>query len=375
MVSIWLMKILDGKITQGVSRLKALLRIALRRWGPLSESSFREEAHEEPLRKGGNALDLPETRHLVAFTTVLETGGFTRAAEALNLTQSALSHQIKTLEEQLGVEVFARIGKRTVLTQAGELLLKHATVVLRELEEACQALLELRDPGRGRLRISAAGYSCYLLLPRILEEFKGAYPHVELSVSADYTGEAVQHLLEGILDVAILVAPPPVRGLAFEPLAKDELFVIVPAEHPWAKRRRVRWAELATQVLIIYNKASQTHQLLMRQLAEEGISAPETMEVREAEAVIEMVKVGLGIAVQPPWVVHADLQARRLVALPLGRKGLKRSWAIAYVQSRQLPPYGQTFVRICRERFSALMEANGSDRVDTKTSHIATIGS
>jgi DNA-binding transcriptional LysR family regulator len=320
-------------------------------------------------------LDLPEIRHLVAFTTVLETGGFTRAAEALNLTQSALSHQIKTLEEQLGVEVFARIGKRTVLTQAGELLLKHATVVLRELEEACQALLELRDPGRGRLRISAAGYSCYLLLPRILEEFKGAYPHVELSVSADYTGEAVQHLLEGILDVAILVAPPPVRGLAFEPLAKDELFVIVPAEHPWAKRRRVRWAELATQVLIIYNKASQTHQLLMRQLAEEGISAPETMEVREAEAVIEMVKVGLGIAVQPPWVVHADLQARRLVALPLGRKGLKRSWAIAYVQSRQLPPYGQTFVRICRERFSALMEANGSDRVDTKTSHIATIGS
>jgi len=98
-------------------------------------------------------LDLPETRHLVAFTTVLEAGGFTRAAEALNLTQSALSHQIKTLEELLGVEVLARIGKRTMLTQAGEILLKHATVVLRELAEARQSLLELRDPGRERLRI------------------------------------------------------------------------------------------------------------------------------------------------------------------------------------------------------------------------------
>lgn len=319
-------------------------------------------------------MDYPEIRHLVAFITVLETGGFTRAAEALNLTQSALSHQIKSLEEQLGVDVFARIGKRTILTQAGEVLLKHATVVLRELADARQSLLELGDPGRGRLRISSAGYSCYLLLPRILLEFKEAYPRVELSVAADYTGEAVQHLLEGILDVAILVAPPPVRGLAIEPLARDELFVIVPAEHPWAKRRRVRWAELATQVLIIYNKASQTHQLLMHRLAEEGAGAPETMEVREAEAVTEMVKVGLGIAVQPPWVVRADLQARRLVALPLGRKGLKRSWAITYVQGRQLPAYSQTFIRICRERFSSLMEADGSEGIDTKNPHLATIG-
>jgi DNA-binding transcriptional ArsR family regulator len=96
--------------------------------------------------KGGSALDLPETRHLVAFTTVLEAGGFTRAAEALNLTQSALSHQIKTLEELLGVEVFARIGKRTILTQAGEILLKHATVVLRELADARQSSLNCVIP-------------------------------------------------------------------------------------------------------------------------------------------------------------------------------------------------------------------------------------
>jgi DNA-binding transcriptional LysR family regulator len=323
--------------------------------------------------KGGSALDLPETRHLVAFTTVLEAGGFTRAAEVLNLTQSALSHQIKTLEELLGVEVFARIGKRTILTQAGEILLKHATVVLRELADARQSLLELRDPGRGRLRISAAGYSCYLLLPRILREFKGAYPRVELSVAADYTGEAVQHLMEGMLDIAILVAPPPVRGLAFEPLAEDELFVIAPAEHSWAKRRRMRWGELATQVLITYNKASLTHQLLLDRLAKEEAGTPETMEVREAEAVTEMVKVGLGIAVLPLWVVRADLQARRLVALPLGRTGLKRLWAIAYVQGRQLPPYSQTFIRICRERFSALMEAGGLERIDAELPHMATV--
>jgi DNA-binding transcriptional LysR family regulator len=312
-------------------------------------------------------VDFPEIRHLIAFTTVLETGGFTKAARALNLTQSALSHQIKTLEDQLGVEVFARIGKRTILTQAGEILLKHATVVLRELADARQALRELHDPGHGRLRISAAGYSCYQLLPRILQEFKAGYPRVELSVSADYTGEAVQHLLEGILDVAILVAPPPVRGLALEPLAQDELFVIVPVDHPWSKRRRVHWAELVSQVLITYNKASQTHQLLLHRLAQEGTGAPETMEVREAEAVTEMVKVGLGVAVLPPWVVRGDLRTNKLVAIPLGRAGLKRSWAIAYIQGRQMPPYGQAFIRICLERFSKLMEGDTPTEADHGT--------
>jgi DNA-binding transcriptional LysR family regulator len=303
-------------------------------------------------------VDFPEVRHLIAFTTVLETGGFTKAARALNLTQSALSHQIKTLEEQLGVEVFARIGKRTILTQAGEILLKHATVVLRELSVARQALRELRDPEHGRLRISAAGYSCYQLLPRILQEFKAEFPRVELSVSADYTGEAVQHLLEGLLDIAILVAPPPVRGLIIEPLATDELCVIVPPAHPWAQRRRVRWAELASQVLITYNKASQTHQLLLHRLAHEGAGAPETMEVREAEAVTEMVKVGLGIAVLPSWVVRADLRTKQLLTIPLGRTGLKRSWAIAYIRGRELPSYGQAFIRICRQRLSQLMAAD-----------------
>jgi DNA-binding transcriptional LysR family regulator len=194
-----------------------------------------------------------------------------------------------------------------------------------------------------------------------------------LSVAADYTGEAVHHLLEGLLDIALLVAPPPVRGLAFEPLAEDELLVIAPAEHPWAKRRRVRWGELATQVLITYNKASHTYQLLLDRLAKEEAGTPKTMEVREAEAITEMVKVGLGIAVLPPWVVRADLQARRLVALSLGRTGLKRSWAIAYVQGRQLPPYSQAFIRICRERFSTLIEADGLEKIDAELPHMATM--
>jgi DNA-binding transcriptional LysR family regulator len=126
-------------------------------------------------------------------------------------------------------------------------------------------------------------------------------------------------------------------------------------------------------VLITYNKASHTYQLLLDRLAKEEVGTPKTMEVREAEAITEMVKVGLGIAVQPPWVVRDDLQAGRLVALTLGRTGMKRLWATAYVQGRQLPAYGQTFIRICRERFSTLMEPDGWEKVEAELPHMATL--
>jgi DNA-binding transcriptional LysR family regulator len=161
--------------------------------------------------KNGNqiktAADLLETRQLLAFKTIVETGGFTKAARQLHLTQSALSHQIKTLETQLGVQVFARIGKRVTLTQAGEVLLRYTTPVLRQLLEARQTLAQLQEPGHGRLRVSSATYSCYQILPHVLREFHAAYPHVELFVTAEYTHRAVEGLLNGELDLGIFVLP------------------------------------------------------------------------------------------------------------------------------------------------------------------------
>ncbi len=115
-----------------------------------------------------NPADLLEARQLLAFKTIVEAGGFTKAARQLHLTQSALSHQIKTLETQLGTQVFARIGEREALTQAGEVLLRYATPVLRQLQAARRTCTTGKSPGYGRLRISSATYSCYRILPLCL---------------------------------------------------------------------------------------------------------------------------------------------------------------------------------------------------------------
>jgi len=300
-------------------------------------------------------MDILETRQLLAFTTIVETGGFTKAARKLHLTQSALSHQIKSLETQLQAAVFARLGKRVVLTQSGEVLLPYATAVLEQLHAARETITALHEPGRGRLRVSAASYSCYQILPHVLREFCARYPHVELFVAAEYTDKAVQGLLGGSLDVGIFVLPPHTDGLHVEPLCQDELVVIVAPQHPWARRRHVQWSDLATQVLITYNHGSETFQMTQRELHKRGVSIHESMEVCHGTAVMEMVKVGLGVALLPRWVVREDVQMGALNALPLGRGGVKRQWIIAHVKTAPLAEHDRAFIQLCHKWFPHLM--------------------
>ncbi len=300
-------------------------------------------------------MDILETRQLLAFATIVETGGFTKAARKLHLTQSALSHQIKSLETQLQTSVFARLGKRVVLTQSGEALLPHATAVLQQLHMARETIAALQEPGRGRLRVSAASYSCYQILPHVLREFCARYPHVELFVAAEYTDRAVQGVLGGTLDMAICLQPPNADGLHVEPLCRDELVVIVAPQHPWARRRHVQWSDLATQVLITYNHASETFQMIQRELHKRGVSIHDSMEVRHGTAVMEMVKVGLGVALQPRWVVRDAIENGALKALPLGRGGLKRQWVLMHVRGASLAEHDHAFIQLCRKWFPHLM--------------------
>lgn len=306
----------------------------------------------------GPTAALLDTRQLLAFKTIVDTGGFTKAARHLHLTQSALSHQIKTLETQLDTQVFTRVGKRVILTQAGETLLRYATSILRELFDARQALAELQEPGRGRLRVSASTFSCYQILPHVLHEFRDLYPHVEMFVAAEYTSHAIQGLLGGELDIAIFVLPPSPPALHIEPLCEDELVVVIDPSHPWAQRRRVEWSDLSSQVFITYSRASETFQEIQSELSKCGISTQEIMEVRHGTAVKEMVKVGLGIALLPRWVVRDDLQEGSLKAISLGRSGLKRHWGIGYAPNTRLPAYSQTFIQLCHVWFPRLMSEN-----------------
>jgi DNA-binding transcriptional LysR family regulator len=188
-----------------------------------------------------------------------------------------------------------------------------------------------------------------------LREFCARYPHIELFVTAEYTDRAVHSLLEGALDIGIFVQPPNADGLHVEPLCRDELVVIVAPQHPWARRRHVQWGDLATQVLITYNHGSETFQMTQRELHKRGVSVHDSMEVRHGAAVVEMVKVGIGVALLPRWVVREDVENGALKALPLGRGGMKRQWVLSYVKSMSLTEYDCAFIDLCHKWFPHLM--------------------
>jgi len=170
--------------------------------------------------------------------------------------------------------------------------------------------------------------------------------------------------------MAICLQPPNAEGLQVEPLCRDELVVITAPQHPWARRRHVQWSDLATQVLITYNHGSETFQMLQRELHKRGVSIHDSMEVRHGTAVMEMVKVGLGVALLPRWVVREDIENGSLKALPLGRGGLKRQWVLAYVKGAILAAHDQAFIQLCHQWFPQLM----SDTADEARSALVLAG-
>ena len=195
--------------------------------------------------KGDNDdMDL-EIRHLKLVREVSAAGSLTRAGAALHLTQSALSHQLRDIESRLGTALFLRVGKRMMLTPAGERLLRSADEVLATIERTEDAIRQLGGAKRGVLRITTECYTCYHWLPPLLKRYRRAHPLVDVRIDAAATAAPIAHLLDGRLDLAIVSDPVRDRRIVVTPLFDDEMVVIVEPRHPLASRSYVRPEDLA----------------------------------------------------------------------------------------------------------------------------------
>ena len=289
-----------------------------------------------------------DSRQLLAFATLARLGSFTQAAQELFLTQSAISHAIKALEEQAGCRLFERAGRRVALTQAGEQLLRHVEKILTEMKAARSGLEELSRWGHGRLRLGASTTACQYILPNVLREFKQSFPHCVISIEPGDHGRQVELLVNNRIDLALMLEPAGMKELAFVPLFEDEMrFLLAPA-HPWVLAGRVQRATLENETLILYNQASYTFRLIKEYFRTEGLPLANFIELGSMEAIKELVKVGLGVGVLAPWVARAELAAGALVSLPLGKRKLRRRWGVAYRRGRRLSLGEETFVGLCQ---------------------------
>jgi DNA-binding transcriptional LysR family regulator len=279
---------------------------------------------------------LLESRHLNAFVTIVRTGSMHRAGKVLSLTPSALSHAIKSLEDDLGVVLFERTGRSLVLTAAGTKLHADAEGLVRQLQEARERAKSAHDWRRGRLVIGSTSTGCQFIVPSVIREFKESFPGMALSLVEREADDLVERLLAGTLDLAVAPLLRDYRDLVQIDLAGDELGFLLHPLHPWARAGRVTREEIEAQRLILPESHSPTFELIDSYFREERIPLRPFIEIDNEEVVKQLVGLGIGVGCLPGWIAAREIEEGALVSLPMGRRPLQRRWMLFHRKGRQL---------------------------------------
>ena len=291
-----------------------------------------------------------EIRHLKLVETIATEGAMTRAAARLYMTQSALSHQLAGLEEAIGISLFRRVPRGMILTPAGEKLLDCARSVLPMVREALESVTAGESEAQGTLRISTECYTCYHWLPSRLKAFQASFPRVDVEIVAEATRRPIEALLAGELDLAIVSDLPTQAGITSRPLFEDEMVAILSPEHRLASRRSLSPQDFTAERLITYSLPLQQLGVYKQFLHPAGVTPTRISRVDLTEAIVEMVKANLGIAILARWAIARHLNAATLKALPLGRRGFHRKWYAVTMKSRRPSTHLGSFVDLLAER-------------------------
>jgi DNA-binding transcriptional LysR family regulator len=296
-------------------------------------------------------MDLRQLRYLVALA---DERHFTRAAAREHVAQPALSQQIRKLEEELGLSLVHRTTRQVALTDAGELLADRARRVLAEVEAARAELQELSGLRAGRVTIGAMQTLGAFDLPLVLATFHERHPGVELAVREEPSDTLAAMLRADALDLAILSVTDRIerRGLELERLASEELVAVLPPGHALAKRRRLRFAELADEDFIGFREGWALRHVLDQAAAEAGFTPRFAFESNEVPRIRALVARGLGVAVLPRSGVD-DPEGQRVVAVPLTEPRPTRDVTLAWRGERRHAPAAAAFLALARESAAA----------------------
>jgi DNA-binding transcriptional LysR family regulator len=284
-----------------------------------------------------------ELRQLEYFMAVSKELHFTRAAEKLNISQPALSEQIKRLEDEVGIPLFDRIGKKIALTEAGKILLNHSQSVFFEIEQAGLALQDLNELQRGKLTIGSLLTCVSYLLPPAIIKFKQLYPNVKLSVHGLKTSDIKKGLLENELDLGITFLPVEEKEFDAMPLFTEELSLAVPSSHPLAHLKEVDMKTLEKVPTILLPESYYLRQLIDTYSRELGFTLNPALEMTTLESLIHMVSEGVGITILPEPYLDT-LNNPYVVKVKLINPILQRKIGIIYRKNKFICATTQTFM-------------------------------
>lgn len=297
---------------------------------------------------------VPDLRQLRAFVAVAEEGSFTLAARKIFVTQSAVSHSLRTLEEQLSCRLLDRTGKRITVTAEGELLLRRSKRVIFELEQASRDLDGLRRWGQTRIRIGAPHSLCHFLVPSVLREFRDCFPRCEPIIEAGDTTLLLDRLSGSELDIVVGLKPRGRGEDGYRPMFNDRLALVVSPFHPWAVDGASFSETIHDHQFIIYAKATETHRLIEEWLDQKGGRGKKPLVLGDMQAIKEMAKLGIGVGIVAPWVAARELAEGSLKIVSIDEPGIEREWGVFHSPRREPSLVEEAFIGLCEMAFAAM---------------------
>lgn len=289
-----------------------------------------------------------ELRHLRTLHALQETGSLSLAAERVHLTQSALSHQIKVLQEYYKLPLIRRQGHAIQLTEPGKRLVQLAEKVIKEVQAAERDMARFSQPTGGSLRIALECHTCFDWLMPIMDTFREHWPEVELDLVSGFHADPIRLLKQGEADIVIGSENKPQRSIVHHPLFRFEILAVLAPGHELGKKRVLRAADFANQTLITYPVPEERIDLISKVLTPAGI----IWQRRTAEltiAILQLVASRRGIAALPNWGIKSYVDHDYVIARRIGTHGL---WSDLFVSTRKetaVLPYLQDFLITSRD--------------------------
>lgn len=295
---------------------------------------------------------LPEIRQLRVFITLEEVRSFTAAASILNITQSAVSHSLKTLEQLLDCQLIERLGKKCILTPHGEVFLYHAKKAIKELESASAKITTLNDWGYSSLKVGASNTLCQYVIPRALAAFYEKELKCEVFITPSDSANLVKMLDKGELDIAFgLYSKTLSAEHTFVELGSDKLCFITSPDHAWCEEQPTTADSYSKERFITYGNDTVTNNILKSYLTGIGIKQRATLAMNNMESIKEMVALNLGVGIISEWIALRELERGTLVKHEI-TPAPERVWGYYKSKSKTFSLVEENFLTIFEEHLA-----------------------
>jgi len=288
-----------------------------------------------------------DSRDLEIFLAVARHLNFTRAGEELHLSQPSVSVRIRLLQEELGVKLFEQLGKKTCLTEAGLILERNAQRIVAAFADTRLAMQELKGLERGSLRIGASTTPGIYLVPGIVAAFKRQYPKIDVYVAIKDTRRVEDLIVKNEFDFGFVGGHLIGSEIEVIPWRIDELALVVPRNHRFAARKKVRPKDLVNERFIFREQGSATQALVETNLRAWDLHLKAVMETDNPGAVKKAVQAGLGVAFLSRFAIGTELRAKLLVAVEVEGLNARRELRIIHRKDKHLTRAAQAFIKTC----------------------------